>query len=75
MEIPYLSALKVEVKLKDGSYADRIPAWINYTRQNKDHTFDGVYSDLGNYAWKNEKPKWENKNIKIYECHVGMSGI
>jgi hypothetical protein len=47
--IPNLSALKVEVKTKDGSVVDRIPAWINFTRQNKDHNFDGVYADLGNY--------------------------
>jgi hypothetical protein len=43
MIIPEFSALKVEVQLKDGSYADRIPAWVNFTRQNPDHSFDGVY--------------------------------
>jgi 1,4-alpha-glucan branching enzyme len=67
--------LKVEVRIKDGSLVDRIPAWINFTRQNQDHTFDGVYVDLNNYQWKNAKPEWENTNVKVYECHIGMSGI
>jgi 1,4-alpha-glucan branching enzyme len=63
------------VKLKDGSMADRIPAWINFTRQNQDNTFDGMYVDLSLYQWKNQKPVWENVNVKVYECHIGMSGV
>lgn len=55
--------------------ADRIPAWINFTRQNNDHSYDGVYVSLGSYKWQYPKPSWPNKNIRIYECHIGMSGI
>ncbi len=39
---------------------DRIPAWINFTTQNIDLSFDGIYVDLGNYEWKHPKPKWKN---------------
>jgi len=49
LPIPELSPLKVEVQLKDGTYADRIPAWINFTRQNQDHSFDGMYVELGGF--------------------------
>jgi 1,4-alpha-glucan branching enzyme len=66
----------VQVKLGNGEVTDRIPAWINFTYQN-DHnkTFDGRYVKLGNFEFKSPKPSWPNKNVRIYECHVGMSGI
>lgn len=54
---------------------DRIPAWINFTTQNIDNSFDGIYVALDNYEWKYPKPDWKNKNIKIYEVHIGMSGV
>jgi 1,4-alpha-glucan branching enzyme len=74
-KIPEYSALKVEVQLQDGSYVDRIPAWINFTRQNNDKSFDGVYVELGQYKWQFPRPAWPNDGISIYECHIGMSGI
>lgn len=64
--IPEYSALKVEVQLANGNYEDRIPAWINFTRQNKDHSFDGVYVTLGDYKWKNQRPTWTNEGITVY---------
>ena len=33
-----------------------------------------MYVELENYKFKNKKPDWKNKNIKIYETHIGMSG-
>ena len=30
---------------------------------------------LSTYEWKHPKPAWKNANLKIYECHIGMSGI
>jgi hypothetical protein len=35
--------VKAHVKLADGRYEDRIPAWINFTKQNPDSSYDGVY--------------------------------
>ena len=34
-----------------------------------------MYCSLGSYNFVHEKPKWENKGLKIYECHIGMSNI
>lgn len=31
--------------------------------------------NLGDYKFKHAKPTWENKNLKVYETHIGMSGI
>ncbi len=66
--------MKVEVQLENGSYEDRIPAWINFTKQTADRTFNGVYVQLGNYKFKNPKPSWSNEGLTIYECHIGMAG-
>lgn len=30
---------------------------------------------LQNYKFKHPKPDFPNKNVRIYESHVGMSGI
>lgn len=64
----------MQVKLANGKVEDRIPAWINFTHQNEDKSFDGVYVKLNNYKFKHPKPSWPNKNLKIYESHIGMSG-
>lgn len=68
------SRVKAHVKQADGKYQDRIPAWINFATQNEDHTYDGVYIE-DNYEWKHNNPTWPNDDLKIYECHIGMSGI
>ena len=26
------------------------------------------------YQFKHQPPTWDNTNLKIYECHIGMSG-
>lgn len=48
----------MQVKLADGKTEDRIPAWINFTHQNPDHSYDGVYVKLNNYKFKHPKPTW-----------------
>jgi 1,4-alpha-glucan branching enzyme len=73
--IPPLTKVKCEVKLANGQVEDRIPAWINYTHQNNDHTFDGVYVPLQDYEFQHPKPTWQNTNLRVYECHIGMCGI
>lgn len=67
----------MEVELADHSLADRIPAWINFTSQNSDKSFDGVYIELNEYEWKSPKPAWINDTVglKVYECHIGMCGV
>ena len=52
------SAFKVDVQLATGQHEDRIPAWVNFTRQNQDHSFDGVYVELNDYKWQHPKPTW-----------------
>lgn len=73
-KIEPFSLLKARVKLADGNMADRIPAWINYVKQNEHDAFDGAYF-VPSYKFKHENPQWDNTNLKVYECHVGMSGI
>lgn len=73
-DIPLYSKVKAHVKLANGIYEDRIPAWINFTKQNEDKSYDGVYVE-DDYKFKHENPTWANDGLKIYECHIGMSGI
>ena len=73
VNIPQSTLVKAKVKLEDGTYVDRVPAWIKLARQNEYTTFDGVFYE-SSYKFNHQCPQWDNSNIKIYECHVGMSG-
>lgn len=73
-QIAEYSRVKAHVMLADGRYEDRIPAWINFTHQNTDLSYDGVYIE-DRYQFQHANPIWPNQGLKIYECHVGMSGI
>ena len=62
-----------------GQLLSRIPAWINYTVQNKDsNIYDGVFWDPPSeqcYEFKHPWPEPRaNHAFLIYEVHIGMAG-
>jgi 1,4-alpha-glucan branching enzyme len=73
------------VQLCDGSWADRIPAWVKWATQEwNEIQFNGTYyhptakSEPGvfekdkAYQFKYPRPQ-RPRALRIYECHVGMS--
>jgi 1,4-alpha-glucan branching enzyme len=77
--------VRARVQLCDGSWADRIPAWIKWATQEwNEIQFNGVYydppskSEIGvfekdtSYQFKYPRPQ-RPRALRIYECHVGMS--
>eukprot|EP00762_Andalucia_godoyi_P005540 ANDGO_00549.mRNA.1 1 len=70
------SRLKITFQMKDGSWIDRIPAWMNRCVQEKDQPiYTGlVYFDRV-FEWRFPRPQFDKKDLRIYECHVGMSSV
>ncbi|KAG0581581.1 hypothetical protein KC19_4G262800 [Ceratodon purpureus] len=76
--IPHGSKVKFRMKKDDGTWVDRIPAWIKYAVV--DPTvfaayYDGVYWDppsADKYHFKHSRPDKPSAPL-IYEAHVGMS--
>lgn len=77
--------LRARVQLADGTWADRIPAWVKWATQEwNEIQFNGVYyepmeaSEPGvfhkekAYTFKYPRPQ-RPRALRIYECHVGMS--
>ena len=73
------------MQLANGSWADRIPAWIKWATQKWDEIqFNGVYyqppsaAEPGvydpnkSYVFKYPRPT-RPRALRVYECHVGMS--
>jgi 1,4-alpha-glucan branching enzyme len=79
------SRVRARVQLANGSWADRIPAWIKWATQEwNEIQFNGVYYDPPKAAapgvYDKEKAytfKWPRpqrpRSLRVYECHVGMS--
>ncbi|GBG68759.1 hypothetical protein CBR_g3299 [Chara braunii] len=76
--IPHGSRVKIRLQKADGSWVDRISAWIKYALQERgklEGTYDGIYWDPP----KNERYKFKYRRPprpaapRIYEAHVGMS--
>lgn len=78
--IPHGSNVKVRMKVANGTWIDRIPAWIRYATvdpSNFGAAYDGVYWDpppSKRYEFKYPRPP-KPEVPRIYEAHVGMSGI
>eukprot|EP01132_Coremiostelium_polycephalum_P001427 gene1427-1801_t len=73
-QIPHKSKLKIYVKLANGNWDYRIPAWIKRVEQTeKNPVFDGVFwNPPQSYSFKHKAPKRPD-NLKIYESHIGMA--
>lgn len=84
--IPHKSKIKCRIELVDGSWAEKIPAWIKWATQEWNEVlFNGVYyeppggkgapgelSPTKSYTFKYPRPP-RPRALRIYECHVGMS--
>ncbi|KAN0044951.1 hypothetical protein ACTA71_006477 [Dictyostelium dimigraforme] len=72
--IPHGSKIKIYLKLANGNFDYRIPAWIKRVEQTKENpVFDGVFwNPSKQYVFKNQSPK-KPTELRIYEAHVGMS--
>ena len=58
---------------KDGRFLERTPLYIRRVEQDKDTgAWCGVITDEPVYVWKKKKFK-PQKELLIYECHVGMA--
>ncbi|CAJ1374066.1 unnamed protein product [Effrenium voratum] len=76
--IPHTTQLKVRLEANDGSWHDRVPAWIKLAWQ--DHTtnlFNGVFWAPPEEAWRFAAVRASVRpdNLKIYEAHVGMGSL
>lgn len=60
----------------NGGWGKRIPAWSQRVVQNNEtKIFNAqVWSPTNKYKWKNNNFVSSNKNVFIYEAHVGMAG-
>ncbi|KAN0037719.1 hypothetical protein ACTFIV_003073 [Dictyostelium citrinum] len=72
--IPHGSKIKIYLKLANGNFDYRIPAWIKRVEQTKENpVFDGVFwNPSKQYQFKNKSPM-KPTDLRIYEAHVGMS--
>lgn len=72
--IQHKTKVKTVIVTKQNEQIERIPAWIKVVWQEKGNIhFDGVYWDPETkYEWKHKSPKVAS-DLRIYECHVGMS--
>ena len=58
---------------KDGRFLERTPLYIRRVEQDKNtNAWCGVITDEPAYAWKKKRFK-PQKELLIYECHVGMA--
>lgn len=77
--IPHSSRVKFRFKHSNGTWVNRIPAWIRYATVDPSQfgaPYDGVYWDpppSERYEFKYPHPP-KPKGPRIYEAHVGMSG-
>ena len=83
--VPHRCRVKCRVELADGTWADRIPAWVKWATQAWNEVlFNGAHwepeeeSPPGElhpdkrYVFKYPRPP-KPRALRIYECHVGMS--
>lgn len=57
-----------------GQLLERIPLYIRRVVQDpQTYIWCGVISDEPEYEWKNDKFLPKQKNLLIYECHIGMA--
>eukprot|EP00899_Mesostigma_viride_P022412 jgi/Mesvir1/3355/Mv06741-RA.1 len=72
--IPHDSKVKVRFQVADGSWVDRIPAYIQRACQPPNQVlYDGhFWNPETPYRWVNPRPP-RPRCLRIYECHVGMS--
>ncbi|KAK2639792.1 hypothetical protein Ddye_027587 [Dipteronia dyeriana] len=74
--IPHGSKYRVYFSTPDGPL-ERVPAWATYVQPDEDgqQGFAIHWDPPPEYAykWKNTSPKVP-KSLRIYECHVGISG-
>jgi len=71
--IPHLSRIRLVIKSPNGDLLYRNSPWANYVLPNDRKVYEHVFwNPPTSYQFKHKKPK-APKNIKIYECHVGIA--
>lgn len=76
--IPHRSKVKIRLQRGDGTWDDRIPAWIKWAISDPGRfgaSYDGIYWDppaAEKYEFKHPQPP-KPLVPRIYEAHVGMS--
>ncbi|XP_071042931.1 1,4-alpha-glucan-branching enzyme [Parasteatoda tepidariorum] len=74
--IAHNSTIKLVILTRNGKMEDRLSPWSTYVVQpHKQIVFDQRFWNPPpneKYSFKHQKPK-RPKNMKIYECHVGIS--
>eukprot|EP00929_Paragymnodinium_shiwhaense_P042984 TRINITY_DN22156_c0_g4_i1.p1 TRINITY_DN22156_c0_g4~~TRINITY_DN22156_c0_g4_i1.p1 ORF type:complete len:2062 (-),score=644.88 TRINITY_DN22156_c0_g4_i1:444-6629(-) len=73
--VPHRSKYKIRVESHDGSWHDRVPAWVKLAWQSDTNLFDGVMWEPPmeeRYVFKHPNPP-KPLGLRIYETHVGMS--
>lgn len=83
--ILHRTKIKIRLETAYGEWVERIPAWIKWATQEwNEIQFNGVYyepPEVGypgvleegkSYTFKYPRPE-RPRNLRIYECHVGMS--
>ncbi|KAH7437626.1 hypothetical protein KP509_05G081300 [Ceratopteris richardii] len=78
--IPHRSRVKIRLQRGDGTWLDRIPAWIKWATAEPGKlgaNYDGIYWDPPapeKYEFKHPQPP-KPLAPRIYEAHVGMSSV
>lgn len=76
--IPHRCQVKVRLEAQDGSWHERVPAWVKLSWQDKStNLFNGVFwepPEAERYVFRNERPP-KPAALKIYEAHVGMGSL
>ncbi|KAK6528629.1 alpha-1,4-glucan branching enzyme [Orbilia ellipsospora] len=73
--IPHNSKVKIVMKLPNGEYIHRLPAWIK--RVTQDLSISPLYdarfwNPPSKFVFRNARPK-KPSSVRVYEAHVGIS--
>lgn len=72
--IPHKSRLKVLVDA-GGKIMERIPIYATRVEKNEDFDFAAILENpRKDFEWTDQKFKIQNKDLLIYEAHIGMAG-
>lgn len=73
--IAHGSRVKLTLRIGEGEWVDRVPAWIRRVVQEKQAPFawDAIHwMPPQPYVWRHARPA-RPADLRVYECHVGMA--